>query len=227
MGGRGGRASTVRAAPAQAQPEGVPANTAAILARVDQLVAQDTATGYLEAHEGNFADSLLDPESIAISEYTSSSTLFNAISRGQSTSDYLPSDIAEARRHLPRIDDGIDGAVTDRDIVVFRGFRYDRMAQRVDEGPNAAIGMRYSDKAHLSTSTDYGTARDFAHGETGVVGRFLIPKGYKGAAPVRRISTYQEENEILLKRNTKWVAIHSGQDGNRRVVTFIPEGYKG
>jgi hypothetical protein len=146
MGGRGSSAASRRAAPggapaapvAEERPSGVPANAAEILDRINILDVNGSGLAYLNRREQAFAASLTNQERLAIEDYTSSSSVYNDLSRGVKPN---VNNVADEKANLPRIDSGVDKATTDRDIVVYRGFEYNRMAQAIDS-PQGAVGVR-------------------------------------------------------------------------------------
>lgn len=79
-----------------------------------------------------------------------------------------------------------------------------------------AIGANYSDKGYLSTSLDCSGTIGFGYD---ALIRIQTPSGNYGA-PVYKLSPYENEQEYLLQRGTKFIVTGIKKEKNRTVITI-------
>lgn len=79
-----------------------------------------------------------------------------------------------------------------------------------------AIGANYSDKGYLSTSLDRSGTIGFGYD---ALIRIQTPAGNYGA-PVYKLSPYENEQEYLLQRGTKFIVTGIKKEKNRTVITI-------
>jgi hypothetical protein len=192
------------------------------VAQADALEASASSYGYLNERETSFIGGRSAAELMALNHYTfHGDRVINGELRGI---DYKFKGTDESKgyiKEMPTLKKAVEASVADRTMVVFRGIGHQELYGKVSSGD--VKGAIYSDKGYSSTSASYARAKDFASGKASpVVGRFIVPKGFQGAAPIRPVSKYENEQEILIRSNTKWVAVGGKirSDGTRE-VTFV------
>jgi hypothetical protein len=277
MGGRGGSAATVQAAPGATTPASASAarrnqeeaqsivdslnNSAAVTvslsetirpagveaalrenaekarrqrdweAHADNLEAAASSYTYLQAHANDFVNSkLTSSQKSAVLDYTGSD--YHALNRYLRTGQHDEFSSATTRARIEKHAKNLPPAInkfpaTDKEIVTFRGIRYQELADLHKAG--GTKGFYLSDKSVQSTSSRYSTAMSFSgapYSPAGVVARLVIPKGTKGVAVLHQHSNNPGEQEILLAPGKAWRAVsqkvRKTPQGDVKEITFIP-----
>lgn len=147
----------------------------------------------------------------------------------KSLKDYTRSGYVDINRTLrglqptsPKIDNrikAIDHALlkfkSPYDFTVWRGTELKNFKYGLKNG-KLAIGASYSDKGYLSTSLVRAGTIGFGYD---ALIRIQTPAGNYGA-PVYKLSPYENEEEYLLKRGTKFVVTGIKKEKHRTVITI-------
>ena len=108
----------------------------------------------------------------------------------------------------------------EENVTVFRGIS-------IPKSKKFKVGSKFTDKGFSSTSTSPVEASSFAtrrtdNGDDGVVRSSVlleirVPKGHKVLPMGKRLSSYWDENEILLKNGTKFVVVEIKKTPNDKI----------
>lgn len=105
--------------------------------------------------------------------------------------------------------------------------------------PEAVRGVRYVTSNVLAGHAEGSVFEDRGYGSVSLRQNFvwsgghrceiLIPKGYRAAALIRGVSSRPSENEILLRRGTRYRIVHHGEGtfADPTILQVLPAGAKG
>lgn len=102
------------------------------------------------------------------------------------------------------------------DTWLYRGYGNNDMAKWIDK-PQDLVGTVLRDPAFQSTSRDFEVAHGFVMSSKDEARVYMKIRGRKGkkAAPIEEISRYQDEYEVILPRDTKYLVV----DVKKEVIT--------
>lgn len=169
----------------------------------------------------HFSSTMLQPEErVALRNYTHhGDKAINAYLRGDDTFEHKDTEeTADYVASIPTIDAAMEKAVVPHDIVTYRGVKGNYLH-------GLKVGKVLRDKGFASTSISEHVAESFTEGHLkSAIIKYEIPAGFKGAAPIRSMSKYQHEQEVLLRRGAQWevTAVRNAARAGSIVITVRP-----